>query len=177
MDQKSDITSKAGSSGWHLALQKAAGEGAYLGDQAVVGRLVRTFLGDLADRYVAVCSGNSTPWEASQADADACTHLAGVLNGQDPAFESMGEWNGAGGLGRFLAGQLEGMVADEHLRDPVGATTQALALVAHRAYGVLQAIEPEAAGGAKAAEQLGELADVATRAFLGFETDLFSAEA
>ncbi|MNO01120.1 hypothetical protein D3C81_2211800 [compost metagenome] len=85
----------------------------------------------------------------------------------------MGEWNGAGGLGRFLAGQLEGMVADEHLRDPVAATTQALAIVAHRAYAVLQSIAPDAAGGATAAEKLGELADETTRALLGFETEVF----
>lgn len=175
MDQTSDITSKPGSSGWQLALERASGPRPYLGDLPAVGALVRDFIASITDRYVAVCQGRSTPREAAAADGAECSRMGRIFAGHDAAYESMGEWNEGGGLAHFLAGQLEGMVADDQLRDPVLAGTQAFAILAHKIYGVLQEIPADSDGAAAQAELI-ELADTMARALLGFETDVFMPE-
>ncbi|MCY0856865.1 hypothetical protein [Cupriavidus sp. D39] len=172
MDQTSDITSNPGSSGWQLALERASGPRPYLGDLTAIGAVVRDFIAGIADRYVAVCQGRSTPWEAAAADGTECSRMGRIFAGHDAAYESMGEWNDGGGLAHFLAGQLEGMVAGDQLRDPVLAGTQAFAILAHKVYGVLQ--EPLADSDCAAAHSaLSDLADTMARALLGFETGLF----
>ncbi|MGT2509753.1 NUDIX hydrolase [Cupriavidus basilensis] len=171
----SDTTSKPAFSGWQIALGRASGPRPYLGDLQAVGALVRDFIAGIADRYVAVCQGQSTPWEASAADGAECGRMGRIFAGHDPAYESMGEWNEGGGLGRFLAGQLEGMVAEDQLRDPVLAAAQAFAILAHKVYAVLQAV-PGDGDGADAQAKLSDIADLMARALLGFENDVFMQE-
>ena len=68
MTKQSDISSKPGSSGWHIALEHAAVEGGYLGDPKVVETLVRQFFGGVVTRYGHVVDGEMQPADASATD-------------------------------------------------------------------------------------------------------------
>lgn len=173
LESGSDISSKPGSSGWHLALQ-AAGERLYLGDPESVATLVRHFVAGVCDRYAAVCTGDSTPWDASRVDGEECQLMAQIFNGNKPGFEPMGAWNTEGGLGHFLAKELEGMIAPEHLTDSETTTAQAFAILVHHVYAILQGTQTEedvqdAHLGIDAL--IGEMG----RALLGMPTSLFEA--
>lgn len=93
-DPRSDITSKLGTSGWHIALERATADKPYLGDVETVGQIVRAFIGGICDRYAEVCDGISVGPLAAQADRAECERLGKVFAGEDPAYQVLGPWNG-----------------------------------------------------------------------------------
>jgi hypothetical protein len=133
VDQKSDIASKQGSSGWHIALEKASGAKPYLGDTAVVDRLIREFIKGVLDRFDAVQEGKMLPAEASDMDKQSCERYGTIFVGGDGQYESIGAWNKDG---------LPCMVAAKFIQDipamadmnQSGVVIQFFAILTHLVY-------------------------------------------
>ena len=169
-ENQSDITSKPGSSGWHIALEKANGAGQYLGDMKVVNHIVRQFLKSVTDRSALVSEGELMPWAAGDADRQACQHMAKVFLGKEPGFAPMGAWNSEGGLGAFLSTEIQQVVApSERIGDL--AVVQAFALITHKVYDILRTVTDENFDAQ--AHQLNEIAEQFTRSLMGVHTELF----
>lgn len=102
-----DTDQKFGGSGLHIALQRASGAKPYLGSTDVVAGLVRPFLAGVADRVADVGSGTLDKGTAALADIKACTSLARIFLGEDPTYESVGQWNSGGGMVDWMYKQLD----------------------------------------------------------------------
>jgi hypothetical protein len=136
-DPKSDITSKPGSSGWHLALERASSGKPYLGDPAVVGALIRGLVAGVLNRYAEVTEGRLDPLQASASDRAECERLGRVFAGLDDHYSAVGSWNGKG-LADAVRREMAGMLADDADSDDVAAITQSVAVVVHRVYEALR---------------------------------------
>jgi hypothetical protein len=140
-DPRSDITSKQGSSGWHIALDRAvrdrAGQVAYLGDLPTVSSMVRLFIAGVTDRYSEVAEGNLFPAQAAEADREACNVMALAFTGQSPGYQPAGPWNTDGGLANHVRAVLKDYLAAEALTDDTAAVAQTFAVLAHQVYGVI----------------------------------------
>ncbi|MGY6161836.1 hypothetical protein [Paraburkholderia strydomiana] len=68
----------------------------YLGDSEVVGAYVRGFIAGVVQRAAVVGEGAMKRGDAVADDRGACADGTAVFLGEDPAYESMGQWNGAG---------------------------------------------------------------------------------
>lgn len=136
-DPKSDITSKPGSSGWHVALERATTERPYLGDPAVVGSLIRGFVAGILNRYAEVVDGRLDPRQAASSDRAECERLGRVFAGLDDHYSPVGDWNGKG-LADALRAEMTGMLAEDAETDDLAAITQGFAVVTHRVYDALR---------------------------------------
>lgn len=143
-DPRSDITSKLGTSGWHIALERASGDAAstpYLGDVETVGQVVRAFIAGICDRYAEVATGTSLAPIAAEADRAECLRLGKVFAGNDPAWQTVGAWNG-----KPLADFARSVMPDHlpELADPEDTLAQVFAVLAHRVYEVIAAFADDA---------------------------------
>jgi hypothetical protein len=139
MADKSDISSKPGSSGWHIALERTTADGHYLGDPAVVESIVRHFIAGVVTRYGHVSDGDMAGADAAAADRAECERLGRVFAGQDDDYVAVGDWNGAGLADALRADMDERMSGDAEL-DDLAAITEGLAVIAHAVYDVLRAM-------------------------------------
>lgn len=137
MADKSDISSKPGSSGWHLALERATAEGRYLGDPRVVETLVRHFFAGILTRYSHVADGSMAASDASAADRADCERMGRIFAGLDPDFTSVGDWNGAGLADAFRVDMDERLSGEAEL-DDLAAITEGFAVMVHTVYDVLR---------------------------------------
>lgn len=169
-ENQSDITSKPGSSGWHIALEKASGEGQYLGDMKVVNHIVRQFLKGITDRSALVGEGKLMPWAAGDADMEACAHMAMVFLGKVPGFTPMGAWNAEGGLDAFLSTEIQELVAPFERIGEL-AVAQAFAVITHKVYDILRTVTDENLD--EHSHQMNEIAEQFTRSLMGVHTELF----
>lgn len=138
-DPKSDITSKPGSSGWHVALERATTDKPYLGDPVVVGQLVRAFVAGILNRYAEVVDGRLDRRQAAASDRAECERLGRVFAGLDDHYSPVGHWSGPG-LAAALRREMAGMLAEDADTDDLSAITQGMAVVAHRVYDALRAL-------------------------------------
>lgn len=119
-----------------VASLKAATDGRpYLGEPAVVERLLRQFAAEVFTRYDEVGHGILTPADAANADRAECLKLAGIFCGQDAGYAPVREWTG-----KPLADHLRQRM-DRDLQpddDDVQLVAQALAVLVHRLYDVLR---------------------------------------
>jgi hypothetical protein len=134
--EKSDIASKVGSSGWHIAVDKSSGSKPYLGDQDVVLGLVSSLAEGVAERYSQVMSGDIDAGTAASRDRAECDRLAGIFLGENDGFETVGNWNTGGALPAFLREHLDHLIDIKEGDHNVVAQT--FALVVHAAYQVIQ---------------------------------------
>ncbi|MGF6641881.1 hypothetical protein [Paraburkholderia sp. MM6662-R1] len=93
-----DTDQRFGGSGLHIALQRASGTKPYLGDSQVVGAFTRGFLAGICERAAAVGEHSMDREDAMRADRGACHDAAAVFLDQNPAYESVGQWNSGGGM-------------------------------------------------------------------------------
>lgn len=122
-------------SGLLASLQAATDGRPYLGDPAVIERMLRHFASEVLTRYDEVGHGVLTPNDAASADHSACLTLAGILCGKDEAYAPVREWTG-----KPLADHLRQRM-DRDLQpddDDVQLVAQALAVLVHRLYDVLR---------------------------------------
>lgn len=136
-DSRSDISSKLGTSGWHIALERASGDAAktpYLGDMETVGQIVRAFVGGILDRYAEVADGMRVSSDAAAADRAECLRLGNAFAGNDPSWQTVGAWNGQ------PAADFARSVMPDYLPEggtPEETLAQVFAVLAHRVYEVL----------------------------------------
>ena len=129
-----------------LASARAATDGReFLGDIQVVERLLRRFASDVFTRYDEVGHGVLAPNDAADADRAQCLKLAGIFCGQDDAYAPVQEWTG-----KPLADHLRQRMARDLVPtdDDVSVVSQALAVLVHRFYDALRAVndgQPESA--------------------------------
>lgn len=135
----SDISSKPGSSGWHLALERATAEGHYLGDPKVVDGIVRHFFSGVVSRYGHVADGDLSPQDASAQDRAECERLGRIFAGADPDYVAVGDWNGSGLADSFRADMDDRLSGDAEL-DDLAAITEAFAVMVHAVYDVLRSM-------------------------------------
>jgi hypothetical protein len=163
-DPRSDITSKLGTSGWHLSLERASADGEpYLGDFETVVGIVRAFVAGICDRYAEVCDGTRLAMDAAAADRAECLRLGTAFAGQDPAYRTVGVWNGQ------PAADFARATMPDYLPDggtPAEVLGQAMAVLAHRVYEVLSAYA-ENADDETARMSLDGAADDWTRLLMG----------
>jgi hypothetical protein len=93
-----DTEQKFGGSGLHLAVLRATGSKPYLGDTEIVGGLVRGFLKGVVDRVAEVGAGREDKGVAAMADQRACLAMSKIFLGENPEYESVGQWNSGGGM-------------------------------------------------------------------------------
>lgn len=141
-DPRSDITSKLGTSGWHIALERAStGERPYLGDIETVGQVVRAFVGGILDRYAEVADGTRVSIYAAVADRAECLRLGKAFAGNDPGWQTVGAWNGQ------PAADFARSVMPDYLPEggtPEETLAQVFAVLAHRVYEVIAAFADDA---------------------------------
>lgn len=148
VDRRSDISSRQGSSGWHIALERASsdakGDKVYLGDIEAVGGLVRVFVSGICERYGEVGSGAMSRDEAADADAAACRRLADIFSGKPvEGYVTVGEaWNGAG-LAKHIRLMLDGYLVDEAQTDDHAAIEQAFGVLTHQVYQAIVKFEDD----------------------------------
>ena len=107
----------------------------FLGDSAVVERLVRQFVADVVTRFDEVGHGVLTPEDAANADRDACFRMAQVFSGLDPAYTSMRGWTGHG-LASHLRNSMTAELAESD--DDAEVIAQAFAVLVHAVYDALR---------------------------------------
>jgi len=102
-DKRSDTESKVGSSGWHIALERASKDGGshYLGDVAVVDGLLRAFAFDIIDRQAAVAAGALPQGEAVRDDTARAKELAAIFSGRSADYVPMPAFH-PGGLAAWI---------------------------------------------------------------------------
>ena len=135
-DRRSDTSSKPGSSGWHLALERASADDGkpYLGDLETVGQIVRAFVGGICDGYAEVASGTRVAAEASAANRAECVRLGRVFAGEDDGYTTVGAWNGQPAV------DFARSVMPDHLPEggtPAETMAQVMAVLCLRVYEVL----------------------------------------
>lgn len=137
---KSDTTSKAASSGWHIALQrsKAGEDKPYLGDPEVVDGLVRSFVKDICDRFAEVADGGMFAQDAAAKDTEACTAMGRILAGEDPGFTPVGSWNGAPCADYCVKTMPDYIKAEA---TPAETIAQAFAVLVHSVYDVFRDVD------------------------------------
>ncbi len=143
-DSRSDISSKLGTSGWHIALERASGDTAktpYLGDLETVGQIVRAFIAGICDRYAQVAMNTSLSSIAAAADRAECVRLGKAFSGSDPAFQVMGAWNGQP-LADFTRTVMPDHLPDHD--DSEDTLAQVFAVLAHRVYEVISTFSEDA---------------------------------
>lgn len=139
MADKSDISSKPGSSGWHIALERATAEGHYLGDPKVVDGLVRHFFSGVVTRYGHVADGDLDGVTAAAQDRAECERLGRIFAGHDQDYVAVGDWNGAG-LADALRADMDDRMSGEAELDDLAAITEAFAVMVHAVYDVLRSM-------------------------------------
>jgi hypothetical protein len=133
-----DIDRYQTSSGWHIALDKAAppaGDNFYLGDPEVVHNLVRAFVGGICERFAACGMGSMYSQEAAALDEQECRRLGEIFAGRNEEFTSIGDWNGPGVVA-FARKSMPELVPQEG--DEAQTMTQVMAVLAHEVYALLQ---------------------------------------
>lgn len=170
MEIVSDTSSKQASSGWQIALKASEGD-QYLGSAQVVDGVVRHFFLGIYDRFVEVCEGRSTPWEAGAGDKEECEKTAEIMTAANPSYTSQGEWNAGGGLARHVGGLIAPFVAPETLTDPKTVLSNFFALITLQVYRVFNSAG--SASEEKVLADLDELVDEVVRILLGQPSDLF----
>lgn len=133
-----------------LASAREANDGRpFLGDITVVEGLLRQFASEVFTRYDEVGHGVLTPEDAANADRADCLRLAGVFCGQDAAYAPVRGWTGTP-LADSLRNRMErDLVSDE---DDEQIVAQAVAVLVHRLYDVLRAVNDGASEAAAMAE-------------------------
>ncbi len=123
-------------SGLLESLRAATDGRPFLGDIAVVERLLRVFASEVFTRYDEVGHGVLTPLDAANADRVECLRLARVFCGKDAAYAPVRGWTGQQ-LADHLRNRMErDLVSDDEDEQIVA---QALAVLVHRLYDVLRA--------------------------------------
>lgn len=136
---RDDISSKPGSSGWHLALKRAVdGNAFYLGDTAVVDALVRNFIGALFDRHSEVAAGTMDAELARNVDGQECEKLAAIFAGQDPAYTGVGDWNGEG-LKAYVVAHMDGLSENAAELEPEAVLLQVFVALVLECYEAITA--------------------------------------
>ena len=137
-DVKNDISSKVGSSGWHIALARATpaeGHHLYLGDTKVVSHLVRSFVAGICDRYAATAEGRMAPGLAPQQDQADCHRMASLFAGQADGYLPVGDWNPSG-LAAHLRLELTGLIAP--LGEDLETIAESFAVLVHSVYDAIR---------------------------------------
>jgi hypothetical protein len=131
-----DTTTKAGSSGFHIAMDKVNGQKPYLGDPEVIGALVRQVVSQTAQRIGQVADGQLEQNVAADANRDDVLALAAVLCGENDAFETVGDWN-PHGLAIAVRQNLAPSLDAEAAADDTDAVQQACAVLMLEVYEVI----------------------------------------
>jgi hypothetical protein len=137
-DQKSDIASKPGSSGWKIALGRASsGDRPYLGSMDDVHEVVRKFCAGIIDRFILVSQGDMPRDDAVAADQEACRSMAAVFLGQSDEYQTMGDWNDSGAIAAGMRKRFSEHFEDDDAPSDDMVMTQSFALLVHAVYDVL----------------------------------------
>jgi hypothetical protein len=117
---------------------EAAGK-LYLGDPAVVDRLVRDFVGGVWNRTTEVSEGTLGRPEGIAANEAAAKAFMEVIAGRDPAYVPMGGWNAneTGGLKSFIRRNLEEIMHPDMMAKPDGPYEALAAYLMHETYRLL----------------------------------------
>jgi hypothetical protein len=118
---------------------EAAGK-PYLGDPAVVDRLVRGYVMGLWDTTVAVSTGQMPKDQATAANQAAAQAFMTVIAGCDPAYVPLGGWNAneTGGLKSFIRKALGDLMHPGMLaREPDGPYEALAAYLMRETYQLL----------------------------------------
>lgn len=140
-EAKNDLTTKPGSSGWHLALARASSEaeGGYLGDLAVVDGIVRRFVISAAERFTAFAGGGMSLDAVAAEDARAGRDLTLILRGSNLRYSSIGEWNDGGGLAQACRTRFGIKLGAEAQTNDFEAIFQTVGRLLQDVYGTLTA--------------------------------------
>lgn len=148
-------------------LAAPSGDRPYLGDMAAVEQLWRDHLGGVALRYGEMNEGKITREEAIAWVEQSERRLAGILSGDDPAWEPMPSWTkGEDGLRAFCAAAIEGEVSPE-LVAKEGPVMAAVVLLTVEAFGALSRLADGAYTEADARDRFDDLVADGVRLSLG----------
>jgi hypothetical protein len=131
-----DTTTKPGSSGFHIAMDKASGEKPYLGDPEVIESLVRALVAGAGQRFGEVADGEFDQTDAVATDRAGVLDLAAILCGQNDAYETVGDWN-PNGLAAAVRENLADSIEASAATDAVDAVQQACAILLLEVYEVM----------------------------------------
>ncbi|MBT5268068.1 MAG: hypothetical protein HOL70_01310 [Candidatus Marinimicrobia bacterium] len=167
MNDKGNITSKAGSSGWHLAMKRAHGDKPYIGDREEVEKLVKGFIGHIFRRYDRVHDGEMTQQMMISSDQAACHEMGAIFSGKSDDYTTVGDWNDGGGLARHMRRELnhtmDTEVDDNHM------VAQFFGLIVHSVYHIIGRLAQD---DESAHDTVKELVENATNILLGLPGEL-----
>lgn len=120
-------------------LLQSAGEassGQYLGDQAVIDRLLRDFAAAVMSRFERVARGLLTPEDASEQDKALCFHMARIVLGKEPGYQPQRDWSEKA-LPMYVRAVMAASIQVNE--DDESVMAQCFALLAHSIYDQIRA--------------------------------------